>query len=336
MSALSNPKPALWLRVLQFPLARLVGLGAIIFCMMVISNNGMVIYKSDPLRSIAAVAGMAIAALAVYVGWARFIERRPVGELALSGAGKEWGTGMLVGFGLYTACILILIALGMYRIEGLNPWTFVIPAVAMALSSGIFEELLFRGVLFRSVEEMFGSWISLVVSSAVFGLMHLLNPAGTLTGAIYISVEAGLLLAAAYMLTRRLWLSIGFHMSWNYTQSAIFSGIVSGGVSEPGLIRSNIKGPDVLTGGTFGLESSIIAFALCTATGIAALAAGDRAALRPRFANAHVDHRVVHGIHERQQLVEPDLADRRRVRHLDPAPRQLDSDGVHRCCHGRW
>ena len=73
------------------------------------------------------------------------------------------------------------------------------------------------------------------------------------------------------MLTRRLWLSIGFHMAWNYTQSAIFSGIVSGGVSDPGLIRSNIKGPDVLTGGSFGLESSVIAFALCTATGIVLL-----------------------------------------------------------------
>ncbi len=63
-----------------------------------------------------------------------------------------------------------------------------------------------------------------------------------------------MLLAAAYTLTRRLWLSIGFHMAWNYTQSAIFSGIVSGGVTDPGLIRSNIRGPDVLTGGSFGLE----------------------------------------------------------------------------------
>jgi membrane protease YdiL (CAAX protease family) len=271
MVASDDAKPALWLRVLQVPLARLVVLGFVIFAMMVTSNNNLVIFKDEPLQSIAAVLGTALAAVAVYAGWARFIERRPASEFALAGAGREWGIGMLVGAGLYTACILILIALGIYRIEGLNPWTFVIPAVAMALSSGIFEELLFRGVLFRSMEDMFGSWIALAVSSAVFGLVHLLNPAGTLTGAIYISIEAGLLLAAAYMLTRRLWLSIGFHMAWNYTQSAIFSGIVSGGVAEPGLIRSNITGPDVLTGGSFGLESSVIAFALCTATGIVLL-----------------------------------------------------------------
>ncbi len=173
--------------------------------------------------------------------------------------------------GLYTVSVSVLILLGIYRIEGLNPWTFVIPAVAMALSSGIFEELLFRGVLYRSVEDLFGSLTALVVSALVFGLVHLTNPAATLKGALSISVEAGLLLAAAYMLTRRLWLSIGFHMSWNYTQSAIFSGIVSGGVADPGLIRSNIRGPEILTGGSFGLESSIIAFTVCTATGIVLL-----------------------------------------------------------------
>ena len=271
MNARAETQPALWLRILQFPLTRLILLGGPVFYMMGMSNGFMAYFQGDPLKSIAAVVGMATAALAIYAGWARFIERRPVSELSLPGAGKEWGTGLLIGAGLYTACILVLMALGMYRIEGLNPWIFVIPAVAMALSSGIFEELFFRGILFRSVEDMFGSWISLAVSALVFGLAHLANPAGTITGAIYISIEAGLLLAAAYMLTRRLWLSIGFHMAWNYTQSAIFSGIVSGGVSEPGLIRSNIKGPEVFTGGSFGLESSVIAFAFCTATGIALL-----------------------------------------------------------------
>ncbi len=154
----------------------------------------------------------------------------------------------------------------------------------MALSSGIFEELLFRGVLFRSVEDMFGSWVSLAVSSLVFGGVHLMNPQGTLTGAIYISIEAGLLLAAAFMLTRRLWLCIGFHMAWNYTQSAIFSGIVSGNAPAPGLIRSNIRGPEILTGGSFGMEASLVAFAVCTATGIVLLVmAARRGLIRPPF-----------------------------------------------------
>jgi hypothetical protein len=74
------------------------------------------------------------------------------------------------------------------------------------------------------------------------------------------------------MVTRRLWLGIGFHIAWNYTQSGIFSGIVSGSDSDPGLIRASFDGPEALTGGSFGLESSLVAFLLCTATGVILLA----------------------------------------------------------------
>jgi membrane protease YdiL (CAAX protease family) len=268
MNDSSDAMPALWLRIAQFPLTRLIVLGGVLFMMMAKSNELMAMFATTPLTSIAAAAAMAALAFVVYVAFVRLVERRPARELALSGLGRELGTGILIGAGLYTACVLILMALGIYRIEALNPWSFMLPAVAMALSSAIFEELVFRGVLFRVVEEWVGSWISLALSSVVFGFLHLLNPAATLMGAIFISIEAGLLLAAAYMLTRRLWMSMGFHMSWNYTQSGIFSGIVSGGDADPGLFKSVIQGPLVLTGGSFGLESSLVAFLLCTATGV--------------------------------------------------------------------
>lgn len=269
--AIDSAVRPVWQRILLFPLTRLILLGGLLFFLMGVSNGFRLRFASMPLASIGMAAAMAALGFAVYLGFVRFVERRPVSELSLAGMGRELGIGMLVGASLYALCVLILILLGMYRIEGLNPWSFVLPAVALALSSGVFEELLFRGALFRIVEEWLGSWISLAVSSLVFGFVHLFNPAGTVIGALYISIEAGLLLAAAYMVTRRLWLSIGIHMAWNYTQSAIFSGIVSGGVAAPGLIRSNIKGPAVLTGGSFGLESSVIAFVLCTTTGLVLL-----------------------------------------------------------------
>ena len=62
-------------------------------------------------------------------------------------------------------------------------------------------------------------------------------------GAVSISAEAGVLLAAAYMLTRRLWMSMGFHIAWNYTQSGVFFGHRFGGYVEPGLIQPVIDGP---------------------------------------------------------------------------------------------
>lgn len=266
----------MWLRIAQFPPLRLAVFGVVMFYMLGYSNKFIGETAGNRLLQIAVVIGWSAVGFAVYIGLVRLVERRPVAELALPGMGRELGTGILIGAGLYTAGILLLMVMGIYKIDGLNPVSYLLPALALPLSSGIFEELLFRGVLFRIVEEWLGSWISLVVSSLVFGLVHLMNPAATVMGAVFISVEAGVLLAAAYMLTRRLWMSMGFHIAWNYTQSGVFSGIVSGGYVEPGLIKPVIDGPTLLTGGDFGVESSVIAFVLCTVTGAALLVLATR------------------------------------------------------------
>jgi len=268
MTKHSFPAAGLACRILGSPVGRIPVLGFILLMMMGLNTDVMTSYAGQPVKSIQHIVALAIAGFAVYSAYARFIERRSVTELALPGMGRELGTGLLIGAGLYAACELALMALGIYRINGLNPLSYMLPAIASALSSGVYEELLFRGVVFRSVETWFGSWAALVVSSLVFGLTHLINPQGTLEGSLFIAVEAGILLAGAYMLTRRLWLSIGFHVAWNYTQSAIFSSIVSGNEASQGLVRSTVKGPDFLTGGSFGVESSVLALFLCTTTGI--------------------------------------------------------------------
>ncbi len=260
------------LRVLQYPLTRLFLLGPLLFVLMGISNGLWSVQFSDrPWIAIAMATLMAAFALLVYAASVRFIEQRPVSELALSAMGRELGFGLLAGAGLYTFCVLILMVLGVYRIEGVNPIVFVLPSIAMAVSSSVFEELLHRGVIFRNVEELAGSWIALGVSALIFGLRHLGNPDGTLLGALAITVEAGLLLAALFLLTRRLWLSIGSHLSWNFVQSGIFSGSVSGAFEQPGLFLATIQGPDLLTGGSFGMEASLVALIICTATGLLVL-----------------------------------------------------------------
>ncbi len=258
----------LWLRIVQFPLVRIVVLGGGLLSVMAWTEFRILDVKDNPVLGNAIALGMGLVAMAIYVAYARIIERREATELALPGAGRDFAIGALIGAGLYTACAVILMALGVFKIEGLNPLTFLIPAIAMAVKSAIFEELVFRGVLLKSVEDMLGTWAGVIVSSAVFGFIHLLNPDATIGGAVYITIEAGLLLAGAYLVTRRLWMAIGFHMAWNYVQSAIFSGIVSGAVAEPGLIRNTLTGPDLLTGGSFGMERSVIALILCTTAGV--------------------------------------------------------------------
>jgi hypothetical protein len=267
MTDQTEPTP-IGLRILQFPPIRLFLLGYPLFYCLGFSNAFMEQNQGIPLARAVAVAGMIALALWVYVLFARFIERREPSDLAFNPGLKELGIGMLVGSGLYTLGVLVLIVLGYGRIEGMNPVSVMVPAIAASFSAGFLEELLFRGALYRIVEEWLGSWISVLVSSVVFGMVHLMNPAATLTGAIFISIEAGVLLAAAYMLTRRLWLGIGFHISWNYTQSAVFGGVVSGSIAEPGLFKTVFTGPELMTGGGFGLEASLIPCIIATSAGV--------------------------------------------------------------------
>ena len=268
MTETSAAAQPMWLRILQSPLTRLIVLGAAMFQFMGWAQARLEQFHDTPLLGVPIQIALGMAAIALYLAYGKFIERRDVTELSTPGLGREWVIGALIGAGLYTACAVILMALGIYKVEGLNPLAFLIPNLALAIKSGVFEELLFRGVLFRSVEAIFGSWVGILVSSLVFGLLHLLNPDATLGGAIYICIEAGLLLAAAYLVTRRLWICMGFHMAWNYFQSAVFSGVVSGAVSDPGLLKARIEGPELLTGGSFGMEHSVVALVLCTTTGV--------------------------------------------------------------------
>jgi uncharacterized protein len=270
MNTSSDPHPALWLRIL-LPLVHLVVLGGGLFYFMGWSQSQLEEYHDRPILSFLIQIGLGLIAIALYYAYAKFIERREVAELATPGFAREWAIGALCGAGLYTACAVTLMFLGVYKVEGFNPVSFMLPALALAIKSGVFEELIFRGVLHRSVETLFGSWIAILVASLAFGLVHLANPAATLGGAIYICIEAGLLLSAAYLVTRRLWICMGFHMAWNYFQSAVFSGVVSGGLADPGLLKATIEGPEFLTGGSFGMEHSIFALVYCTAAGVVLL-----------------------------------------------------------------
>ena len=159
----------------------------------------------------------------------RFVERRPVTELAPKKALTHSAIGWLVGMG-----ILLLAACAMARSASsawmaYNPDAYLVgPLVVLGLLPGITEEIIARGVLFRVVEEGVGSWAALVVSAALFGFGHAANPNATLWSSIAIAVEAGLLLGMAYAWTRSLWFCMGLHAAWNFTQGPLLGIPVSG------------------------------------------------------------------------------------------------------------
>lgn len=203
-----------------------------------------------------------LAIVAGYWVFVRHVERRPLSEFSLPGAWKEVLAGLLLGGLLFAAVVTLLAAIGALQITGTNPWSTAGTLVPALVAAAIAEELIFRGVIFRILEQWLGSWMALAVSAALFGFAHAGNPGASVLTSSAIALEAGVLLGAAYMLTRRLWLVIAMHFAWNFMQGGVFSIAVSGQATK-GRYETRLVGPDWLTGGAFGAEASIVAVVCC-------------------------------------------------------------------------
>jgi len=199
----------------------------------------------------------AVAAVFVYAWVVRRTEHRTVDEVARAGAVRRLARGALIGVAMFAFVIVNIALLGGYHVHGIGSVTGAIALIGFMAAAAVTEELLFRGVLFRIVEERTGTWLALLLTGLVFGLMHLFNPDASLWGAIAIAIEAGFMLAACYAAFRNLWVPIGLHFGWNFALGGIFSAVVSGNGESKGLLDATTSGPAALTGGDFGPEGSL-------------------------------------------------------------------------------
>ncbi len=266
-------------RVLRFPLTRIVlGIIIVLASVIVVQLLAFLVFKAfdDRTKNLArpvVACLIAIASCLAYAGFVRWTESRRVTELGLKRAPGEFVIGAVIGAALMSIVIGILYVVGAYRVEGTNPPEVLLRWLAIGIVTGVWEEIAFRCISFRILEEWLGSGIALVISAAFFGFAHGFNKGATIASCLAIMVEAGILLGAAFMLTRRLWLVAGMHFAWNFSQGGIFGANVSGDnpADLRGLLQPQITGPDWLTGGSFGPELSVITVITCTAAGLALL-----------------------------------------------------------------
>lgn len=198
-----------------------------------------------------------IAVVLAYYLTVRLAEKRPVTELT-RGAVVGAVVGLVVGAVLFSVIVGFIWILGGISFDGTGypeDWPNVL--VQIAVFAGIFEEIVTRGVLFRLAEELIGSWGAVILSGALFGLAHAGNTNATLLSVVSIAASAGLLFPIVYMLTRNLWICIGIHVAWNAVQGIVYGIPVSGNESS-GLLVTHATGPELISGGAFGVEASII------------------------------------------------------------------------------
>jgi membrane protease YdiL (CAAX protease family) len=267
-----SARPNLALRVLRNPITLIV-LEAIVFVFIggsLEASSAAERMGFSPVGFFLFVLAGAVVMILVWKAFRRWVEGERDREFTLPGAGRELGVGLLAGFLLFTLMTGLVALLGGIEVVGTRPFakTQFWEWAALGVASGLFEETLFRGILLRQLERLVGTWWALAATSVLFGAVHMMNPDATWTGAISIMVEAGILLGAAYLYTRRLWFAAGLHAAWNFTQAWVFSVPVSGTGQTVGILVTRRTGPEWLTGGDFGLEASLAAVLVATAAGV--------------------------------------------------------------------
>ena len=264
-------------KILQFPLVRiviavlLVGIGItvgqtilnLLRAAFSITNTGLA-----NLLALILVTPLTFLAYWIYV---HYIEKRELTELGRANATREFGLGSLMGFGLFSFVIAILWLLGFYSVNGFNlVWVSLIGALVGAFVSAFAQELIFRAVIYRITEEWLGTWWAVAISAILFGLIHLSSAGATIFSALAVALQAGVLLAAAYALTHRLWMALGIHMAWDFANDGIFGVGIAGqsGQSLHGLLQADLNGPKLLTGGALGVEASVITLVITLIAGM--------------------------------------------------------------------
>lgn len=194
---------------------------------------------------------------------ARYIDHRPFASLGLDLKGpwaREFLIGALIGLSMGGAYLAIGLLAGAVELGcGQASGGLAVIVVGLLLAA-LFEETLFHGYAFQTLIEGLGPYTALFLVSVVFSLFHRANPGFSLLSSINIGL-AGLLLGVGLLRTRALSLPIGVHFSWNLFQ-VLFSFPVSGLPLGGGPFQAEPGGPELLSGGPFGPEGSIITTAV--------------------------------------------------------------------------
>lgn len=226
-------------------------------CLILLENDFSAFIKF-PLALLAS--GVTLYAFKKYLGW--YVEDGA--RLSAFGQIRKVGVGWLVS-ALYLFTILIcLFATRHYSVAHLNfNLDHQLSWLSIFLLAAVIEEVIARGIVFRLITDKWNVVAGLVVSSIIFGFVHLFNPNTTALSCLRIAITGGWLCGIAYAYHRTLWVPIGIHWAWNYMQSNIFEHSVPGSaLNSPPILILASKGVKFPAGIEFDTEVSIISTAI--------------------------------------------------------------------------
>ncbi|WP_035899904.1 CPBP family intramembrane glutamic endopeptidase [Leeuwenhoekiella sp. MAR_2009_132] len=189
----------------------------------------------------------------------KYVDKRPFVALGFSfkNRRKELLAGFLLGTLIMAFAFSFLTVLDeiIFKSIDFNRRDALVSILLFAVVA-VAEEVVLRGYVLRNLMLSFNKYIALIVSSVLFAAMHGLNP--NLDDMAFINLFlAGVLLGISYVYTRNLWFPIGLHFSWNLFQS--YFGFNVSGQDFYSIVKFDIQDANLLNGGAFGFEGSILA-----------------------------------------------------------------------------
>jgi uncharacterized protein len=253
----------LWLRAILW--AALLSAGALGFLFGTMDLRGWL--NLPPNSSYVIFLVVPLLGFVTYAVIVRFAEARtPVEVLPSAGMLTELLTGTTIGFITLCSTTAVLWSLGLYQVQRSNwRWSDALGSFLFdSYLSGMLEELLFRAIVLRILARAFGNRWGLVLSAVLFGAAHLGHVSWI--AALAIVLRGGLVTGLLYMATGRLWMSIGLHTAWDFIED-----FVLGVNKHHGFLRTTLVPgkPELLTGGPFGPNGSLLAMIVGVLTCVA-------------------------------------------------------------------
>lgn len=189
----------------------------------------------------------------------RRVDGRPWQDAWLGAAALSPGrlvVGWLLGMLAIGVPSALLVAAGWLRFvpsAGGSSLAAAMSALLVLAPAALFEELLMRGYVMSALRDALGWWPAILLTSVVFGALHMWNPGAT-PASVGLVALAGVFLGAVVMVTRSLWAATAAHLAWNWTMAALLHAPVSGLALAAPDYRLIDAGPDWATGGTWGPE----------------------------------------------------------------------------------
>lgn len=203
--------------------------------------------------------------------WVKFVEKRRIRTLGLGRDNylPKFLVGFGIGFTMFTFVTLLMYISGVIKLnQSISAGIDFLPGILLVLPGWIFqsstEEIISRGWLMHVIGARHNAKVGFIVSSVLFGLLHIANPGVNFISILNI-VLVGLMLGLYVIYAKDLWGVCGLHAAWNFTQGNIYGFSVSGlsGYSNS-LLTFTTKGSDLMTGGDFGPEASIFSTIVLT------------------------------------------------------------------------